>query len=58
MNTAPRCIASSKRLRTVDLELSEQAYEHLRRLSSTTGRALPELAADLITRSARSWRGR
>jgi len=38
-------------LQRLDLEISDRVYEHLMRLSSSIGRSVEELAAELISQS-------
>jgi len=41
----------SRFLQRIDLELSEEAMDHLEHLSSKTGRSIRDLAADLLSQA-------
>ncbi len=52
MAISSRFLVDSQMLQRLDLEISDRAYEHLMRLSSSIGRSVEELAAELISQSA------
>lgn len=51
MAISSRFLVGSERLQRLDLEMSDRVYERLMRLSSSIGRSMEELAAELISQS-------